>query len=285
MKNIKLSTALLCAVTTFSYAGGDISPITYYETSDVTVAEDVYVEQPVQEVYTSEPIEEYTSAPMEVYTSTPVEEYSSAPIEVVAPTPLTTSTIEAKPVVVDSTKKRGAIANGFYAGLGLTTTRYETNCGSSSTGNIASCKKSGDDITFGALGRVGYDFNRYIGVELRALKTTFGDDGGTVRHNGVFLKPMLPVGDAMNMYALVGFAKTEIQGSLQHTDAEALALGLGVEIDLSEDDAKDAKYGRTFDGVGDQEQGVGVFVDYERMVVKSGSPDLDALSAGVTYDF
>jgi hypothetical protein len=29
----------------------------------------------------------------------------------------------------------------------------------------------------------------------------------------------------------------------------------------------------------------GLFVDYERMVVKSGAPDLDALSVGVTYDF
>ena len=278
MKNIKFSTALLCAVTTFGYAGGDISPITYYETADVTVAQGVYTEPVQQEVY--------SPAPVEVYTSTPVE--------VVAPlAPVVTSTVdvtpivESAPVVVDTTPKRNSVANGFYAGLGVATTRYETNCNSSSTGTlgISGCKKSGDDITFGALGRVGYDFNRYIGVELRALKTSLGDDGGTVRHNGVFLKPMLPVGDAMNMYALVGFAKTETQGSLQHTDAEALALGLGVEVDLSEDHAKDARYGRAFDGAGDQEQGVGLFVDYERMVVKSGSPDLDALSAGVTYDF
>ena len=36
---------------------------------------------------------------------------------------------------------------------------------------------------------------------------------------------------------------------------------------------------------GNQEKGLGVFVDYERMVVKSGAPDLDAVSTGITYDF
>ena len=96
---------------------------------------------------------------------------------------------------------------------------------------------------------------------------------------------MLPVGDVTNIYGLVGVAKTTTSGSLQKTDAETLALGAGVEVDLSEDHAKEGRYGRAFDGKGDQEKGVGVFVDYERMVVKSGAPDLDAVSAGVTYDF
>ena len=80
-------------------------------------------------------------------------------------------------------------------------------------------------------------------------------------------------------------AKTTTQGRLQRTDAEALALGLGVEYDLSKDTPKEGRYGRAFDGKGNQEKGLGLFADYERMVVKSGAPDLDAVSAGVTYDF
>jgi opacity protein-like surface antigen len=96
---------------------------------------------------------------------------------------------------------------------------------------------------------------------------------------------MVPVGDATNIYGLVGLAKTTTQGSLRRTDVEGLAFGGGVEYDLSSDKKKDAKYDREFDGKGDQEKGLGLFVDYERLYYESGSPDLDAVSAGVTYDF
>lgn len=168
--------------------------------------------------------------------------------------------------------------NGFYAGLGIATAQYKTNCD-------ATCAKSGKDKTVGVMARVGYDFNQYIGLEARGLRTDWKDNGGKVQHAGIFVKPMLPIGDATNLYGLVGMAKTTTKGTLQRTNAESLALGAGVEVDLTQDNPKEGRYGRAFDGKGDQEQGVGLFVDYEKMVVKSGAPDLDAVSAGVTYDF
>ena len=171
-----------------------------------------------------------------------------------------------------------ADVSGFYAGLGLTAAQYDTNCGC--TG-----EKSGSDKTAGVMARVGYDFNKYVGVEARGLRTNWKSDGGKIKHAGVFVKPMIPVGDATNVYGLVGLAKTTTQGTLRHTDAEGLAFGGGVEYDLSADNKKDAKYDREFDGQGDQEKGLGLFADYERLYYKSGSPDLDAVSVGVTYDF
>ena len=170
-------------------------------------------------------------------------------------------------------------ANGFYAGLGIAAARYKTNC------SCTSSSKSGTDKTAGVMARVGYDFNQYVGLEARGIKTNWKLHGGKVKHVGVFVKPMLPVSDAVNAYGLVGVAKTTTKGHLQKTDATGLALGAGVEVDLSADRAKEGRYNRAFDGKGDQEKGVGVFLDYERMVVKSGAPDLDAVSAGVTYDF
>jgi len=58
-----------------------------------------------------------------------------------------------------------------------------------------------------------------------------------------------------------------------------------LEVDLSKDTPKEGRYSRVFDGKGDQEKGIGLFFDYERLIVKKNSPDLDTLSAGVTYDF
>jgi len=168
--------------------------------------------------------------------------------------------------------------NGFYAGLGLTAVKYDTNCGCNS-------KKSGVDKTAGLLGRVGYDFNKFLGLEVRGMITTLKDDGGKVKHLGAFAKPMYPLTEDINTYALVGLAKTTTQGTLRRTDVTGLAFGLGFEYDLSADHKKEAKYDREFDGMADQEKGFGVFADYERLYYKSGSPDLDALTVGVTYDF
>jgi len=245
MKNIKLSIIVLMAMSTLGYAGGDFQVVTPYEVEDNTYVE----EMPIEEVIVEEEI-----------------------IEVPAPIVVETAVVEAPK------SKKDIYANGFYAGLGIVATRYQTNCNSG-------CSKSGIDKTIGIVARAGYDFNPYIGLEARGIRTSIKSNGGTVKHAGVFIKPMLPIGDKTNIYGLIGVAKTTTQGNLQRTTAETLAMGAGVEVDLSKDSPKDGRYGREFDGKGDQESGVGLFVDYERMVVKSGAPDLDALSAGVTYDF
>lgn len=254
MKNIKLSVATFMTIGTLAYAGGDIAPLTYYETADFKTAEQIYVEAPkVEEVY-------------------------EAPAPIVVEQPVVNVPVSAPTKVVESAPLKNIKANGFYAGMGISGAYYNTNCKSD-------CKGSGNDITFGVMGRLGYDFNKYLGIEARLLKTSLNSDGGKVNHGGVFLKPMYPISDTTNIYGLVGLAKTKTDGDLQTTEAEALALGAGVEIDLSEDKAKEGRYNRVFDGHGDQEKGLGVFLDYERMVVKSGAPDLDAVSAGLTYDF
>jgi OOP family OmpA-OmpF porin len=242
MKQLRLSLIALLAMGSIGYAGGDISPVTEFETEDILLSEEEYVEPIIEEPYVA-----------------PVVEVKAVPVPLPVP-------------------EKKIVANGFYAGLGIAASKYKTNCDSA-------CSKSGEDKTAGVMGRVGYDFNQYIGLEARGIKTNWKSDGGKVEHAGIFVKPMLPVADTVNVYGLIGVAKTKTDGHLQKTDTDSLALGAGVEVDLSKDTPKEGRYNRTFDGQGDQEKGVGVFLDYERMVVKSGSPDLDAVSAGVTYDF
>ena len=167
---------------------------------------------------------------------------------------------------------------GLYVALGLTAARYEPNCGCRGTGDV--------DKTAGIIGRVGYDFNQFIGVEARGIRTNWRSEGGKFKHYGAFLKPMYPLNKDINLYGLAGLAQTKTEGvGRQLTDANGFAWGVGLEYDLSSDHAKDGKYSRTFDGYGDQEGGWGLFADYERLLQKSGSPDLDTISAGITYDF
>ena len=251
MKNIKLSLITLVALGTFSYAGGDLNVVTPYEVEDVMLAEEAYVE-PEVEPY----VEPYIEPEI-----IPEPEVIPEPVVVIPPV-----------VPVNNIK-----ANGFYAGLGIAGASYKTNCDCSNG--------SGTDKTAGVMARVGYDFNKHIGIEARGIKTNWKSDGGKVEHAGLFLKPMAPVSDSTNIYGLVGIAKTKTKGALQTTNADGLALGVGVEVDLSADTPKDGRYNRIFDGQGDQEKGLGVFADYERMLIKSGAPKLDAISAGVTYDF
>lgn len=165
----------------------------------------------------------------------------------------------------------------WYVGLGVLGTRYDTGC---------NCpQKGGTDNTFGFLVRIGADFNEYLGLEGRGLVSGISSSDSKVKHLGLFLKPMHQASDKVNLYALLGYADTQVTGNLRNVDAQAFAWGFGFEYDFKKDIARSFKYNRNFDGQADQEQGWGLFVDYERLIQKSGSPDLDTLSVGVTYDF
>jgi len=266
MKNVKLSLFTIIALGTMLHAGGDIQVVTPYEVEDEQLAQEAYVE----------PVQEYVEPVQEEYIEPVQEAYVAPAPEPVAPTPAPKPVVVA-PVVVAPVVAKNINPSGFYAGLGIAAAKYTPNC--KCTG------KNGTDRTAGAMARVGYDFNKYIGIEARGIRTNWKSNGGKVQHAGVFVKPMIPVGDATNIYGLAGLAKTKTQGHLQKTNASGLALGLGVEVDLSKDTPKEGKYGRPFDGKGNQEKGLGVFIDYERMLIKSGAPKLDAVSTGVTYDF
>jgi len=263
MKKLNITLLSIFATGTM-YAGGTfVEPV--YETEDIVFAEEAVIEE--------YPIEEYV-APVEEYVE-PVQEYVEPPVEEV---------VIKEPVVVPPPPKpiKDIKTNGLYAGIGISTAKFKTNCQKSGTGT---CSKSGTDKTVGLMGRVGYDVNQYIGVEARGIRTNWKSDGGKVKHVGIFVKPMIPVGESSNIYALAGIAKTTTQGNKQRVDSKSFAWGVGAEYDISEDTAKDGRYNRAFDGHGDQEKGLGVFADYERLIQKSGSPDLDTVNVGLTYDF
>jgi len=168
-------------------------------------------------------------------------------------------------------------SNGFYVGLGISTARYKTEC---------NCPDApSPDKTAGVVGRIGYDFNQYIGLEARGIKTNWKSNGHAVEHYGLFAKPMIPIADSANLYALLGAGKTTTSSATPLVNAKSFAWGFGAEVDLTSDEPKEGRYNREFDGQGDQESGLGLFIDYERLVAKSNAPDLDTINTGISYDF
>jgi OOP family OmpA-OmpF porin len=178
------------------------------------------------------------------------------------------------------------VATPVYVGIGSATGRYKASCSSN-------CKYQ--DITAGVVLRAGYEFNQYIGIEARYIATFFGANdlrGQTMQHVGLFVKPTYSLSEDFNMYGLVGYGwtKSTSEGSVKllTIDGGGFSAGLGLEYDLSsidEDYDKNIYYPEGFDGQADQEKGWGLFVDYQRLLIKSNAPDMDVFSGGVTYDF
>ena len=290
MKRISISLVSLLAISSYLYGGGTF-PEPVYITEDIVKAEEVIV-APVQEEVYVEPIEEVIEAPIEeVYVAPPpVEEEYIPPVveevevtviqpakEIPLPPVAVVTPPPPAPTPVPTPTPKDIVANGLYVGLGISAARFDPSC---------KCPpENSTDKTAGVVGRIGYDINKYIGIEARGIKTNWKSDGGKVEHVGVFLKPMYPVSNQANIYGLAGYAQTKTKGKLQKVDTKALAWGAGIEYDLSADKAKDGRYNRVFDGAGDQEGGLGVFADYERLIQKSDSPDLDTVNVGLTYDF
>ncbi len=172
------------------------------------------------------------------------------------------------------------LATPIYVGAGFVAGRYN--------------ESNYEDVTYGAMIRAGYELSQYWGFEARYL-ATFWDEGDLygqeLEHVGLFIKPMLPLGDSFNMYGLLGYGwtQTNTSGALNGAiDDHGFSAGAGLEYDLSDKRAdydRNTYYPEGFDGQADQERGWGLFVDYQRLLIKSDIPDLDVVSAGVTYDF
>lgn len=179
--------------------------------------------------------------------------------------------------------------NPFYLGVGAIWAGASRDCSGFGCSDTVRLK----DSTWGGIVRAGYDFNQYFGVEARALKGTIESDWAETTHYGIFLKPMMPVGEQMNIYGLLGYGHTEVKTIAtlltEKFTHDGLSYGIGLEYDLSdrESDREDGSYDRPFDGHGDQEKGWGLWIDYQNLMNNEGADNYKSniVSFGVTYDF
>jgi len=189
-------------------------------------------------------------------------------IEATSPVAVISTTIEPTP---------------FYIGLGLLWAGMSRDCACVG-GNVK-------ETTYGAIVRAGYEYNQYIGVEVRGLYSSIEKDIATTQHYGIYLKPMYPVSENINVYGLLGYGKTKLEcvvDTLSY-DKNGFSWGVGLEYDFSdkESDREEGIYDRTFDGQADQEKGWGLWVDYQNLLHNSGPSNFNSniVTVGITYDF
>lgn len=161
---------------------------------------------------------------------------------------------------------------GLYIGGGLTYTHSSCQCDKSVRFSDGSTSRKSSGNTYGLNLKAGYNFNQYIGVEAKYIYTPWGDEDKTLKHYGIYLKPTYPVTEHIDIYALLGYGKTECD-TLKKSET-GFAWGAGAEY--------------TFNNrVEGKKDGLGVYVEYLRPLKKSGNKNIkvDMVNAGVSYNF
>ncbi len=177
----------------------------------------------------------------------------------------------------------------WYLGAGLVWAKL----GLDDCGDVPGCTY--EDATYGIMVRGGYEVNEYFGIEARFIDTFLDEGpygGAPLMHVGLFAKPQYPVSERVNLYGLLGYGYTKNLGNgarLNYFDDDwGFSAGAGIEYDLSDregDRVENGNYDRAFDGYADQGRGWSLFLDYQRLLIKSDVPDMDAISFGLRYDF
>ena len=205
---MKLTQSLVAIATlsTLSFAGGDINPITVFEQEPVFVPVEAV---PVEVVPDPEPVYVAPTAPT-VVVEPPV--VVQPPAKVIAP-------------IVPAATPLGLYVAGGISALAARETHEDW-------ANVFADEKN-QDRQLGFTGRLGYDFMDYLGAELRgAYGFTKVDNGySKIKNIGAYLKPNYNLTDDFNLYALVGVANSNLADI---TDAETgLSYGAGIDYDIT----------------------------------------------------
>jgi len=254
---MKLTSSIvaIAALTSMSFAGGDIiAPVFEQEVVQVPVepvyvapAEPVYVAPPVEEVYVAPPVEE-------VYVAPPAPVATPAPAPVATPAPVVPVVVA--PVVAE--------ALGLYIAGGITGIAVRDQHEDSA--NLFS-EKYHQDRQIGFTGRLGYDFMDYLGAEIRGTYGMAKEDAGTkFKQVGAYLKPNYNITDELNLYGLLGAAKANMDdwSSLGVTET-GFSYGAGIDYSL-----------------GDK---VSVFTDVLNYLTEDDSNSQWGLTVGAAYQF
>jgi len=162
---------------------------------------------------------------------------------------------------------------GLYLGGALTYAKSKCQCDTSVIcSDGTSCSTPHKGTTYGANLKAGYMYNQYIGIEGKYIYTPWGDKDKTLKHYGIYLKPTYPITEHIDIYALLGYGKTEcetVKGS-----QKGFAWGAGAEYTINKK-------------ISGKKDGLGVYVEYLRPLKKTGNKNItvDMVSAGVSYSF
>ncbi len=128
--------------------------------------------------------------------------------------------------------------SAFYVGLGYGYFNQNND-------NIASTVKSTEFEVDTVLLQAGYQYNQYVALEGRywigvgdisqSGGLYVGDNAGDMYSWGLYVKPMYPVMDNVDIYALLGYADTSLEyDSGIYWDTDGFSWGLGAQYAVTE---------------------------------------------------
>ena len=160
---------------------------------------------------------------------------------------------------------------GLYIGGGLTYATAECECEPLPGTNGTIIRKTSSD-TYGVNLKAGYNFNEFIGVEVKYFYTPWGDKDRTLKHYGIYLKPTYPVTDHLDLYALLGYGKTECD--ILPESESGFGWGVGASYTLNKK-------------IKGKKDGVGFYVEYLRPLKKTGNKKItiDTVHTGIEYNW
>ncbi len=134
--------------------------------------------------------------------------------------------------------------------------------------------------------QAGYQYNAYVALEGRLsfgfntdydpgnTGNTGGDYDNDISSWGIYVKPMYPITDAFDIYALLGYGGAQL-GNLESGDAyeSGFHWGLGAQYEVMENILIFADYVKLYDGTG---------FDYR---AQDEDVDADAWTVGLSYKF
>ena len=163
------------------------------------------------------------------------------------------------------------LKSGIYGGLGLSLSSLSSN---GSTSLFSAEKGNNRMIDLAVL--AGYNINKYLSAETRALISTAYDNSIDFKSWGVYLKPQYEVYKDVKIYSLIGYGTLDAsQTNQEGTKVSSAAAQVGVGADY--------KLGKNFK----------LFADYLYMGEDSNAlyknkktaMKSSAITTGITYDF
>ncbi|HEY9189361.1 MAG TPA: porin family protein [Sulfurovum sp.] len=159
------------------------------------------------------------------------------------------------PVVVEEPS-----TGAFYVGIAYSAANYDETMSYTLTGVTdlpQTGSVSGDEDYSAVMLQAGYKFNPYIAVEGRywfGLEEDVGDNTDlTVDTWGIYVKPMYPVTEAFDIYALLGYADSDVELSGGGTtvsppyDMDGFSWGIGGAYSFTENLAVFVDYTSLYD--------------------------------------
>ena len=171
--------------------------------------------------------------------------------------------------------------SAFYLGLGYGYFNEEISFDLSD--NLA---YSDDESMNTVMFQAGYEFNEFIAVEGRYWLglSDLGDAEGDFSTWGIYVKPQYPVTEAFNIYALLGYASTELDfdnAAVDYLDTSSFSWGLGVEYKFTENLSLFADYV----SVGDTDEIDFRHIDGDTDVTVDADIAIYTMNFGLTYRF